>query len=376
MLDRYVDSLIKEAEAREKEKTLAQLSFVDLAKLAGMKVAESTCHKCGSKMEKSGDMYKCSCGMSKAASMKSVLPLIEDVVDVGIRAASKSGGGVKPPPHKELKARLEHITGEHNPAQLHLPKAGEPMGKQASVKEAGLWTAAKGLASRMGSSVAQGGKDIARTFQHARGLGAGGMGPVRPGAQMGIGKALLHTAGQHPGAAAAAAAVPLAAGGGYVLGKQSSALFEAGDAAGRLMAKLSMAPDPSVEGVPISELKESIQEAQGREDPAARARKWAIGGGVGGGLAGAGLGAGAYRILNKLKVPHAAGIGGGVGAGLGLAGVLGGSYLGSRHGAQEARADRLLEKIRGQRAYEAGENRGIGEGYMGAQGGMGESVPQ
>jgi hypothetical protein len=193
---------------------------------------------------------------------------------------------------------------------------------------------------------------------------------------MGVGKSLLHTGMQHPGAAAAMTAVPLAAGGAYMLGKQGSALFKAGDAAGRILAKLSMAPDPSVEGVPISELKESIQEAQGRENPAARARKWAIGGGIGGGLAGAGLGAGAYGILNKLKVPHAAGIGAAAGTALGIGGVLGGGVLAGRHGLQEGRADRLLEKIRGMRAYSAGENRGIGEGYMGAQGGMGESVPQ
>ena len=68
MLNTYLDTLVGET---EKEKTaqshLESQSAQDLAKAAGIEVAEDVCSRCMNRMEKRAHVYRCSCGMMKKA---------------------------------------------------------------------------------------------------------------------------------------------------------------------------------------------------------------------------------------------------------------------------------------------------------------------
>jgi hypothetical protein len=152
--------------------------------------------------------------------------------------------------------------------------------------------------------------------------------------------------------------------------KASASLLDVGDAAGRILAKMAAAPQ-EIEGVPVEELQESIEEAKSREDVPGRAKRWGIGGGIGGSLAGGAAGYGLGHLLTRGKsgaFPWLARIG--ATAAGGAAGGAGGAYLGHRYGAEEAEADKLLESIRARNAFgtgaQHGYQQGTQEGYMGA----------
>lgn len=266
-----------------------------------------------------------------------------------------------------------------------------------------LGTAASQALSGVGKGFSQYGGQLSRAYTSgaAKGGFLGGLGSV---------------AKKSPGLVAGAAAVPAFAAGR--MSKEGEALFEVGDAAGRVLAKtgaatgsvaklLTRSPLSSAlgagagalgtgallyagykglkgavrEGVregqktaavgmpPVSpeELQESVEEAQAREDIPGRAKAWQIGGGIGGGLLGAAPGA-LIAGLTKHR------LGGGIGAGLG---ALGGAYLGQRfgraHGEEEAAADKAISMLRALRAHQIGAQMGAQHGYMaGLQQGMGE----
>jgi hypothetical protein len=153
----------------------------------------------------------------------------------------------------------------------------------------------------------------------------------------------------------------LAGGGGVLAGKTvlSSAkeLVEVGDKAGRVLAK-------TAQSIPIDEIKESIQEAQDREDIPGRAHRWQLGGGLLGAASGALPGAGAGVLASKLlgrggsALPIAGALlGGGLGA-------YKGQSLGKEYGAEEAAADKAVSLLRALRAHRAGERTGYGEGLQ------------
>ena len=151
---------------------------------------------------------------------------------------------------------------------------------------------------------------------------------------------------------------------------KTSSLLEVGDAAGRILAKMAAAPQ-EIEGVPVEELKESIEEAKSREDVPGRAKRWSIGSGIGGGLAGGAAGYGLGHLLTRGKsgaFPWLARIGGTALGG--AAGGAGGAFLGHRHGAEEAEADQLLESIRARNAFgtgvQTGYHQGAQSGYLSA----------
>jgi len=92
-LDQYLEGLVKEANTAEQAQARVEgLSFEALAHVAGIKLAESVCSKCGSTMEKSGTMYKCSCGSSKTASVGRMAGLIPTVAG-GIIGADEGVSG-------------------------------------------------------------------------------------------------------------------------------------------------------------------------------------------------------------------------------------------------------------------------------------------
>lgn len=87
MLDRYLDGLVKEAKVKNKldlhleqmvkeasaevelEAFLDRANAAELAKLAGVELAEGVCPQCASEMQKLGSIYQCSCGMTKKANV-------------------------------------------------------------------------------------------------------------------------------------------------------------------------------------------------------------------------------------------------------------------------------------------------------------------
>ena len=155
------------------------------------------------------------------------------------------------------------------------------------------------------------------------------------------------------------------AGAGYAMGKNASALIEVGDAAGKLFAKTAQEPSLGSAPIPLEEIKESIQEAQAREDIPGRAKRWrtggAITGGFGGGVAGGALGLGARALMpgrgrNLLPIAGAA-IGGGLGG-------YAGQRAGGEYGAEEARADKAVSMLRALRAHQAGAMSGYGAGMQ------------
>jgi len=392
MLDSYLESLACE----QKEKTAAQATFgpasvEELAKIAGIKLAENVCSECGSTMEKSGSMYKCSCGMMKKAR---ALPrsLIRNAVKVQ-KAQTKSPGAEVPVGlKKKSSAILEKLSSDQlqEYAVKVLDANGGDMAKTAAIlelqgmsKEAiggvlgaigkgarGMFNAAsRGVgratgastqtlgqaAQRAGAGVRdaakQYGGQVAQTFRTARGLGRGGMGPQTATGVGGF-RALGQTMAAHPELAAGAAGA-----GGAALGLgagrmsksgSAKALLEVGDAAGRILAKTA--------AFDMDELRESVEEAKAREDIPGRARRWQIGGGIGGGLGGAGAGAGLGGLIGGRK---GALLGGALGA---IPGAAAGQYYGKRHGAEEAAADKAISMLRALRARNIGMQSGIQAG--------------
>lgn len=187
-----------------------------------------------------------------------------------------------------------------------------------------------------GATAREMGRGVGQTYRGARAGGA-----TIPGAAW-------QTAAAHPGLS-----IPAAAAGGYGVSKLGSAdaLVAVADAAGRLLAKTAQAP------LDVEELKESIEEAQAREDIPGRARRWQIGGGVTGGLAGAGVPLAAGALLKRP----------GLGALAALPTAAGGAYLGQRlgraHGAEEAIADKAVSMLRAMRAGQTGARAGYRAGF-------------
>jgi len=304
-----------------------------------------------------------------------------------------------------LKGRLESITGEQHAAQLKLPQAGAPEGGVG--KTAGFWSdnnaqaarevarlksvmkpgmsgpeiaaaynkkfkktasfqkealpltgaigAVGGVLKKLPGMIAGKAKQVGQTFQQARGAAGGQMALPGMAPKRGLMGAAWETAKAHPGVAMGAAA-PVAYGMGKMSSDNGAMLLQVADAAGRMLAKMAAG---ELAGVPREELEESIEEAKGREDIPGRSRSWQIGGGVGGGLAGGALGFGAGKLLGRGN--PLSGLLGGLGA-------AGGGYLGQRfggqHGEEEAKADVLLEQLRGQQAYGHGGQQGFQAGYQ------------
>ncbi len=66
-LNQYLEGLVKQAQTRETESRLSNLPVRELAKLAGVKLAQNACPKCGNGMTKVGKVEKCACGLVKRA---------------------------------------------------------------------------------------------------------------------------------------------------------------------------------------------------------------------------------------------------------------------------------------------------------------------
>jgi len=377
MLDAYLNNL----DAEEKEKTAKQARFgaasvEELAKMAGVNIGAHVCTNCGDSMQKLGSVCRCSCGMVKKAM----------TCDCGKKDCGCGCGGDPSKCNcagKKKEASVE-LTKEAHDKLLELfeacdqdiEKMAMALHDQGMDKEAifgalgglgrGIATGAKALGkgqvSRAGRAVAGGAKRTGRQLKGAYQQGAGalrGAGPLKPGQIRGGGGVMggaAQVAKQNPMLAAGVGAGAVGAA-GYGMGKASSAeaLIDVGDAAGRLLAKTAMEPSMGSAPIPMDELRESIEEAQGREDVPGRAKRWQIGGGVGGGVAGAGAGYGAGRLIG----PKAGLIGAGIGA---AGGALGGQALGKEHGAEEARADKAISMLRAMRAHQTGAMSGYGAG--------------
>ena len=478
MLDEYLNSL----EEDEKEKTATQARFgaasvTELAKLAGIKLAEDVCTNCGDTMEKAGSILKCGCGMMKKAvdAAEEEHPVdpgyVRGVKGTTHAMTGKPGGWINKPEVRNqlLKGQLNgfgmgagvggalgasagallgkknrlagaglgallgggaggltgqaaggesalrdylrskgiHRSGAFIPshrfteeaAEQYLPKEGSSdfidklaelielnggdLEKTTAVLEecgmdkeaiwgalsgvgkglaAGAKALGKGQVGRAGKAVAGGlkrtGRQLKQTYEAGR-RGAGGMGPAVGGAG-GVLRGAKAVAKANPALAVGAGAAGAAGlgGAGYMMGKSGSALMEVGDAAGRMLAKTAEGePTMGSAPIPLDEIRESIQEAQSREDIPGRAKRWQIGGGAGGGVMGGAAGYGAGRLIG----PKA----GLLGAGLGAAGgALGGQHLGKQHGAEEARADKAVAMLRALRAHQAGSMRGFGAGMQ------------
>jgi len=145
-------------------------------------------------------------------------------------------------------------------------------------------------------------------------------------------------------------------GGSHLDSKADDSMKPVEKTASKLLSKISAAPHINVGGVPVpmSELRESLEEAKGREDIKSRGRRGAVAGGVGGGL----LGGGALGYLGH----RIGGVPGAVAGG--LLGAGGGGFLGARggkqHGEEEAAADQALTILRALKAHNVGAQRGAG----------------
>jgi hypothetical protein len=135
MIDKYLETLTKTAAKQKTASTaMKDMSIRDLAKLAGIKLAENVCTKCGSAMGKSGDIYKCGCGMMKSASaiseavdaIKPLAPLADDAVMLAQRLGAfdekKKAASTLP------LTDIESIVGQPE-TNLHLPANKDRLGE-------------------------------------------------------------------------------------------------------------------------------------------------------------------------------------------------------------------------------------------------------
>jgi hypothetical protein len=389
MLDAYLNSL----DAQEKEKTASQARFgaasvVELAKMAGLKLGEHVCANCGDTMTKLGSIYRCECGMMKKAMSKCGKCGSMEKASMGTKCGAcgethKTAAALLPTLEKAasedeiIKEATNKILELVDVCDGDLEKVGAALEEQGMSKEAiggilsaigrgakGIWQAGRGAGgakaglSAAGKAVAPAAKGVgeaAKTYGRGMGEAAKAGYTGAGGGARGVMGAVGGMARQSPGTAAALAGAG-GLGGGYMLSKKSSvnALMEVGDASGRVLAKMAQAPGMNAP-IPIEEIRESIEEAQAREDIPGRAKRWQVGGGVGGGVMGGAGGYGAGRLIG----PRAGLVGAGLGA---VGGALGGQELGKRHGAEEARADKAVAMLRALRAHQAGAMTGYGAG--------------
>ena len=150
MLDKYLELLTKQASSEETLKeTLKTMSFGELAKLAGVKLAGDVCAKCGSHMPKKGEMYKCACGMMKSAAgnlsefvdaLRPYAHLADDIPILAQKAGLfrgdkkesrvKTAESSKETPQEELQGRLDKITDEPHEPQTSHPKYKDSLGER------------------------------------------------------------------------------------------------------------------------------------------------------------------------------------------------------------------------------------------------------
>jgi len=415
MLDKYIEDLVKTSRVQEKldehleilrvtaqledarEDFLKNASPETLAKIAGIKLPENVCGGCAAEMQKLGSVYQCSCGMMKRAKSHSAFSAAWEAGKKQYKTNSAAQAAAQKAEEKAEKSRknpetasrkaytakvasvektasLSHFTKAMRLSDGDIDKALNLLEKDGytklgfslgAVKPAlqSAWGAVKPHAQAALGAVTGKAKQVGQTFQAARAAGA-------PGAK-GVLGAIGQTAAAHPDVAVGAAGAA-GLGAGYGLGKVGSAvemLMKVGDAAGRILAKTAESPGVDIDP---EEVAEAIDEAKGRENVPGRARNWGIGGGALGGLAGGAAGyLGSGLATRNPWLRAGAGALGALGAG------AGGALLGSREGAEEAQADRLVSFLRGRRAYQTGAEeaypQGLQRGYMaGMTGGMGE----
>lgn len=70
MLDKYLENLRQDADGKEKRAAATnEMSFAELAKVAGVEIAHDICPKCADRMVKTAGILRCACGMMKGASV-------------------------------------------------------------------------------------------------------------------------------------------------------------------------------------------------------------------------------------------------------------------------------------------------------------------
>jgi hypothetical protein len=342
MLDRYLDGLVDEDKKKEaSQAAFGAVSMNELAKLAGISLREDICTSCGDTMEKRAHTYRCSCGMVKAAMSKcGKCGNSMEKTSMGSKCAS-CGGCEK--------------TAAVDPGEMLGGDEAEEARQQALIDEQSRLRQQYSVPEQLGLM--------------GRVLGPAALGALAGGA---VGRRLRPGVGSDLGTIAGGLS-GLIGGGQWATGrdeelqekyrgaeKQASSTDEdivrVGDAAGRLLAKTAMAPDMSAP-IPLEEIRESIQEAQAREDVPGRARRWQIGGAGAGALGAGAAGYGAGRLIG----PKAGLLGAGLGA---VGGALGGQALGKEYGAEEARADKAVAMLRALRAHQQGAMSGYGAGMQ------------
>lgn len=159
-LDKYLEGLVKQADDEERERARVDgLSFEELAHMAGIKLAESVCSKCGGTMEKSSTMSKCSgCGgMKKHARnvyveggrripLKGAKRFLERTGLFKTRKGSSSAG-VRVPAGKAEAKMTKNITRARTDKITGLSGAGKAVAGTTAV--AGTGVGAKALHSKL-----------------------------------------------------------------------------------------------------------------------------------------------------------------------------------------------------------------------------------
>lgn len=368
-LDSHLEELVKKAnEQAELEAALEKMSVGELAKLAGFKLAEETCTKCGAKMEKLGKMYKCGCGMMKGAQApmpkEEPPPESKDEENETPMGAEEEESEPKEKDAKATCAEAKCASRQQlkKEALIHAPIIGALSADPGQRGKGALGGAGGGvvggiLGTPLGALLGAGVGSLRNRAEEGAYIGRilGALGGSSYGAYLG-GKAV----GRAPAEEVTPEEGP----------EKTSALFQVGDAAGRLMAKAAAGPGIFTPVFDQEELEEAAQEAQSREDIPGRARRSALAGGGIGALGGAALGIGGGLLAKRLGLPAAGSLP--ALAGLGTAGAAGGGYLGARlgkrYGAEEAAADKVYAMLRQQKALQAGAQMGAQQGYMaGAQ---------
>ena len=118
MIQEYLDTLVKEASDQKTEQAFMEnVSVAELAKAAGIKLAQNVCPRCANHMEKRASVYYCSCGMMKKA-----------MHEPGHEEGKPKKKGLPP----ELAARAAKVKAVQDPTK---PGAETPA---EGLKEAGL----------------------------------------------------------------------------------------------------------------------------------------------------------------------------------------------------------------------------------------------
>lgn len=175
-LDTYLETIAQGSmEKKAAQETFGPASVEELAKVAGISLAENVCTSCGSSMEKLGSIYRCECGMLKKAQQLPEPEIVKSAMakcgDCGMEKREtadgvKCGCGVKvgadeqfvePGRQRGMRGALNALTG--SPSGLVYKQDAADRVQSGALKGLGIGAGVGGVGGGLAGALSAGKKE-------------------------------------------------------------------------------------------------------------------------------------------------------------------------------------------------------------------------